>query len=159
VTEIHGVGRIIAATVLGDLRRFPARDHFAACNGTAPIEASSGNRNIHRISRRGNRQFNQAIHVAAVGQIRNHGTTGRLYYDRKRAEGMTGKCALRALKRKIRTPSTPASLPMFVPSEAPSKRDREGTRGATLHPARPAHTPNRRPGAHPARPGHLAATD
>src|SRR5664279_3914472 len=100
-TEIHGVGPIIAAAVLGDIRRFPTRDHFAAYNGTAPIEASSGNRNIHRLSRRGNRHLNHAIHMAAVVQIRNHGTNGRLYYDRKRAEGMTGKCALRALKRKI----------------------------------------------------------
>jgi hypothetical protein len=39
--------------------------------------------------------------MAAVTQIRNRGTAGRAYYDRKRAEGMTGKCALRALKRKI----------------------------------------------------------
>lgn len=104
VTEIHGVGPIIAAAVLGyagDIRRFVSRDHFASYNGTAPIEASSGNRNIHRLSRRGNRQLNHAIHMAAVVQIRNHGTAGRIYYDRKRAEGMTGKCALRALKRKI----------------------------------------------------------
>ena len=104
VTEIYGVGPIIAATVLGyvgDIARFPSRDHFAAYNGTAPIEASSGNRKIHRLSRRGNRQLNHALHMAAVTQIRNRGTAGRAYYDRKRAEGMTGKCALRALKRKI----------------------------------------------------------
>jgi transposase len=104
VTEIHGVGPIIAAAVLGyagGVRRFASRDHFASYNGTAPIEASSGNRNIHRLSRRGNRQLNHAIHMVAVVQIRNPGTAGRIYYDRKRAEGMTGKCALRALKRKI----------------------------------------------------------
>ena len=104
VTEIHGVGPVIAAAILGyagDIRRFASRDHFAAYNGTAPIEASSGNRNVHRLSRRGNRQLNHAIHMAAVVQIRNQGTAGRIYYDRKRAEGMTGKCALRALKRKI----------------------------------------------------------
>lgn len=77
VTEIHGVGPIIAAAVLGyagDIRRFASRDHFASYNGTAPIEASSGNYNIHRLSRRGNRQLNHAIHMAAVVQIRNHGT-------------------------------------------------------------------------------------
>lgn len=89
-TAIHGVGPIIAAAVLGyagDIRRFASRDHFASYNGTAPIEASSGNRNIHRLSRRGNRQLNDAVHMAAVVQIRNHGTAGRIYYDRKRAEG------------------------------------------------------------------------
>jgi hypothetical protein len=104
LTELYGVGPIIAATVLGyvaDITRFASRDHFAAYNGTAPIEASSGNRNIHRLSRRGNRQLNHAIHMAAVTQIRNHGTTGRIYYDRKVAEGMTRKAALRALKRKV----------------------------------------------------------
>ena len=45
--EIHGVGPIVAAIILGqvgDARRFPTRDRFAAYNGTAPIEASSGPR-------------------------------------------------------------------------------------------------------------------
>lgn len=76
LTGIYGVGPIIAATVLGyvgDVHRFPTRDHFASYNGTAPIEASSGNHTIHRLSRRGNRQVNHAIHMAAVTQIRNHG--------------------------------------------------------------------------------------
>jgi transposase len=104
VTEVYGVGPIIAAAVLGyagHIHRFASRDHFASYNGTAPIEASSGNHNVHRLSRRGNRHLNHAIHMAAVVQIRNPGTPGRLYYDRKRTQGMTGKCALRALKRKI----------------------------------------------------------
>jgi transposase len=104
ITQIYGVGPIVAATVLGyvrDIHRFPTRDHFAAYNGTAPVEASSGNRKIYRLSRRGNRQLNYVIHMAAVTQIRNHGTVGRAYYDRKIAEGMTGKAALRSLKRKV----------------------------------------------------------
>jgi transposase len=90
-TEIHGVGPVVAATVLGlvgDITRFPNRDRFAAYHGTAPIEVSSGHHQIYRLSRRGNPQLNHAIHVAAVTQIRNHGTTGRIYYDRKIAEGM-----------------------------------------------------------------------
>ena len=72
----------MAATLLGyvrDIHRFPTRDHFAAYNGTAPIEASSGNRKIYRLSRRGNRQLNYVIHMAAATQIRNHGTVGRAY--------------------------------------------------------------------------------
>jgi transposase len=104
VTEIYGVGPIVAATVLGavaDITRFATRDRFAAYNGTAPIEVSSGNRRIHRLSRRGNRQLNHVIHIAAVTQIRNHGTAGRRYYDRKIAEGVPPRSALRALKRKI----------------------------------------------------------
>ena len=71
VTGIFGVGPVIAATVIGDaadVSRFPSRDRFAACNGTAPIEVSSGPRTIHRLSRRGNRRINYAIHMAAVTQ-------------------------------------------------------------------------------------------
>jgi hypothetical protein len=104
LTDIYGVGPIIPATVLGlvgDISRFPSRDHFAAYNGTAPIEVSSGNRRIRRLSPRGNRQLNHAIHMAAVTQIRYPGTIGRNYYDRKLAEGMAHKSALRALKRRI----------------------------------------------------------
>jgi transposase len=56
LTRLFGVGPVIAAAVIGDVRdlsRFPGRDHFAAYNGTAPIEVSSGPRTIYRLSRRG----------------------------------------------------------------------------------------------------------
>jgi transposase len=105
VTELFGVGPIVAATVIGevgDISRFPTRDHFAAYNGTAPIEASSGGRRkVFRLSRRGNRRLNHVIHMAAVTQIRFRHTDGRGYYDRKIAQGHTGKEAIRALKRRI----------------------------------------------------------
>ena len=104
LTEVFGVGPVIAATVIGyvaDASRFPSRDHFAAYNGTAPIEVSSGNRKIYRLSRRGNRRLNHAIHMAAVTQIRHRHSDGRAYYDRKLAEGKTRKEALRSLKRRV----------------------------------------------------------
>jgi transposase len=104
LTEVFGVGPVIAATVTGDVRevsRFRGRDHFAAYNGTAPIEVSSGNRIVHRLPVRGNRRLNHAIHMAAVTQIRYQHSDGRAYYDKKIAEGKTGKEALRALKRQI----------------------------------------------------------
>jgi transposase len=103
-TEVFGVGPIVAAIVIGgvgDVARFASRDHFAAYNGTAPIEVSSGPRKIYRLSRRGNRRLNHAIHMAAVTQIRHRHSEGRAYYERKIAEGKTGKEALRALKRRI----------------------------------------------------------
>ncbi len=103
-TDIYGVGPIVAGTVLGyvrDIGRFATRHRFASYNGTAPIEVSSGDRVIYRLSRRGNRQLNYVIHMAAVSQIRHRGSEGRAYYDKKIADGMTGKCALRSLKRKI----------------------------------------------------------
>jgi transposase len=80
VTEVFGVGPAVAAAVIGDVRdisRFPSRDCFAACNGTAPAEVSSGNRVIYRLSLRGNRRMNHAIHMAAVTQIRYRHTKGR----------------------------------------------------------------------------------
>ena len=104
MTEVFGVGPAVAATVIGDVRgisRFPSRDCFAACNGTAPAEVSSGNRKVYRLSLRGNRRLNHAIHMAAVTQIRCKHSKGRACYDRKLAEGKTAKEALRALKRQV----------------------------------------------------------
>jgi transposase len=145
ITEIYGVGPIVAATVLGyvrDIHRFPTRDRFAAYNGTAPIEASSGNRKIYRLSRRGNRQLNYVIHIAAVSQIRHPGTTGRNYYDRKIAEGMTGKAALRSLKRKL---SDALYARMIDDARRPAGKDPGGQTGndsassaASSHPEQPA---------------------
>ena len=104
LTGLFGVGPVIAAAVIGDVRhvsRFPGRDHFAAYNGTAPIEVSSGKRKICRLSRRGNRRLNHAIHMAAVTQVRHRHSKGRAYYDKKIAEGKTPKEALRSLKRQV----------------------------------------------------------
>ena len=104
LTEVFGVGPVIAAIVIGeagDVTRFAGRDHFAACNGTAPIEVSSGNRKVHRLSRRGNRRLNHAVHMAAVTQVSQRHSEGRAYYDKKIAEGKTAKEALRALKRQV----------------------------------------------------------
>src|SRR5262249_40568587 len=104
LSGLFGVGPVIAAAVIGDVRdvsRFGGRDHFAAYNGTAPIEVSSGPRKIYRLSRRGNRRLNHAIHMAAVTQIHHRHSDGRAYYDKKPAEGKTGKEAVRSLKRQI----------------------------------------------------------
>lgn len=104
LTEIFGVGPIIAALTIGytgDITRFPTAGHFAAYNGTAPIEFSSSGRTVHRLSRRGNRTLNHAIHMIAVTQIRHLDSEGRSYYDRKLAEGRTRREAMRSLKRHI----------------------------------------------------------
>jgi transposase len=109
-TDIFGVGPVIAAIVVGitgDIGRLATRDRFAAFNGTAPIEVSSGARVVHRLSRRGNRQLNHAIHIIAVTQIRHRHSPGRAYYDRKLTEGKTTKEALRAPKTHQRRPLHP----------------------------------------------------
>ena len=103
LTELHGVGPVVAAYVLGysgDIGRFPSAGHYARYNATAPIEASSGPVIRHRLNPRGNRQLNHAIHMIAVTQVRND-TPGRAYYRRKQAEGHSRKEAMRALKRRI----------------------------------------------------------
>jgi hypothetical protein len=105
LTGIFGVGPVIAGTVIGDVRqvfRFPDRAHFASWNGTAPVEVSSGDRKkVYRLSLRGNRRVNHAIHMAAISQIRHQRSDGRAFYEKKVAEGKTHKEALRALKRRI----------------------------------------------------------
>jgi transposase len=103
VTEVYGVGPIVAALLIGhtgDITRFPTKGHYASYNGTAPIEASSGNVVRHRLNQRGNRQLNHALHMAAVTQI-SRDNPGRTYYLAKIEDGKSTKEARRALKRKI----------------------------------------------------------
>ncbi|MGZ4693310.1 MAG: IS110 family RNA-guided transposase [Acidimicrobiales bacterium] len=104
VTDIYGVGPIVAAMLIGytgDVGRFENRDRYAAYNGTAPVEVGSAERTIHRVSKRGNRKLNHAIHLAAITQLRQPTTDGRRYFDRKVDEGKTKREALRSLKRHI----------------------------------------------------------
>src|SRR5215469_7424991 len=79
----------------------PSKAHFASWNGTAPIDASSGDQVRHRLSREGNRQANRALHIMAVVQLRHRDSEGRAYYDRKVAAGKTPMEAMRALKRRL----------------------------------------------------------
>jgi transposase len=101
--DLFGVGPAGAARILGDVgdvTRFPDRNHFASWTGTAPLDASSGDQIRHRLSRAGNRRLNHVLHIAAIVQIR-HDTEGRAYYRRKLAEAKTPMEALRCLKRRL----------------------------------------------------------
>ncbi len=103
VMDLYGVGPAGAARILadvGDVARFPDRNHFASWTGTAPLDASSGEQIRHRLSRAGNRRLNHVLHIAAIVQIR-HDTAGRAYYRRKLADGKTPMEALRCLKRRL----------------------------------------------------------
>ncbi len=104
VTNIYGVGPVVAGLLIGytgDVSRFPTKHHYATYNGTAPIEASSGSRKRHRLNPRGNRMLNHALHLIAITQLRYPDTAGRVFYERKLAEGKTKKEAIRALKRRL----------------------------------------------------------
>jgi transposase len=101
--QLRGIGPSGAARLLGDIgdiSRFTSRAHFASWNGTAPLDASSGDQNRHRLSRAGNRRINRVLHIMAVVQLRND-TEGRRYYRRRIAEGKTTMEAMRALKRRL----------------------------------------------------------
>jgi transposase len=103
LTQLHGIGPSGAARLLvevGDITRFPSKAHFASWNGTAPIDASSGDQIRHRLSRKGNRQINRVLHTMAVVQLRNP-TEGRAYFDGRKADGKTSMEAMRALKRRL----------------------------------------------------------
>jgi transposase len=103
LTQVHGLGVVVAAKLLGhvgDITRFPSQDHFASYTATAPLDASSGNQQRHRLNTGGNRQLNAALHLIAVCQARDPGP-GRRYYLRKLSEGKTPAEARRALKRRL----------------------------------------------------------
>lgn len=103
LTQIAGISDVLAAQILGhigDITRFPSSGHLASYAGTAPIEASSGNIVRHCLSRRGNRQLNHAIHLAAHVQTIFPGP-GSDYYQRRLAAGNSRLEALRLLKHQI----------------------------------------------------------
>jgi transposase len=156
LTSLFGAGSVIAGRLLAetaDVTRFATKDTFASCNGTAPIDASSGEQVRHRLSRAGNRRINHALHMMAVTQIRYPATKGRLYYERKRTEGKTPKEALRCLKRRLSdvvyrqliadrrdtieecgSPTTPQPTPST--STSPAARSRRAHHPPGQHPAR-----------------------
>lgn len=103
LTDLYGIGPAGAARLLadvGDIHRFRDRNRFASWNGTAPLDASSGQQQRHRLSRAGNRKINRVLHTMAIVQLRNP-SAGRTYYDRRKAEGKTSMEAMRALKRRL----------------------------------------------------------
>jgi transposase len=92
LTEIFGVGPILAAKIIGavgNVVRFPTKAHFASSySGTAPMEASSGEVVRHRLSLAGNRKLNNALHmIARLCQARSDIRGGAYYYRKKIAEG------------------------------------------------------------------------
>jgi transposase len=101
--ELNGLGPSGAARPLGDVGdicRFADRARFASWNGTAPIDASSGDQRRHRLSRAGNRRINRVPPIMAIVQLRND-TEGRAHDRRTLAAGKTTREALRCLKRRL----------------------------------------------------------
>lgn len=102
--QTPGIGPVLARRLLARTRRpgrFPTAAAFANYCGVAPIEIASADKSRHRLSRKGDRQLNSALHTIAIIQIRLPGSPGRIYYDRKIAEGKTAREARRCLKRPL----------------------------------------------------------
>jgi len=121
LTEIFGIGPILAARIIGTVGavgRFPTKAHFASYSGTAPLEASSGEAVRHRLSLAGNRKLNYALHMVATCQARSDARGGS-YYRKKLAEGKSPKEeALRCLKRRV---SDAVFRSLLVDSQRPSR--------------------------------------
>ena len=101
--ELAGCGPLSAAKLLceiGPIDRFRSDSQLARHAGVAPLDASSGKHQRHRLDRGGNRQLNCALHRIAVTQGRVH-APARAYLERKQNEGKTRREAIRCLKRQL----------------------------------------------------------
>ncbi|TDD25587.1 IS110 family transposase [Actinomadura sp. KC06] len=99
---IIGVGPEIAAQLLitcGDNPdRLTSADAFATLCGAAPVPASSGKTNRHRLSRGGDRQANRALFLIVLSRMAWCPRT-KAYITRRTSEGKSKKEIIRCLKR------------------------------------------------------------
>jgi transposase len=129
----RGCGVLTAAKLIGEVagvERFATEAKLARTAASAPIPASSGRTDRHRLDRGGNRQLNCALHRLAVSKARLDPETAG-YLARKQAEGKSRREALRCLKRHLArrvfkllqpspplAPSTPIARPPVIATPA-----------------------------------------
>jgi transposase len=127
--EERGCGPLTAAKLIGEIagaERFGSDAKLARASGVAPIPASSGTTNRHRLDRGGNRQLNLALHRLAVNKGK-YCPESAAYLERKQAEGKSRKEALRCFKRflarrvwrLLRTPSSNDHDPLSINIKQP----------------------------------------
>jgi transposase len=98
-----GVGPVVAAQFLvswSHRGRVRSEAAFASLAGVAPLEASSGQRTRHRLSRAGDRDLNRALHTVAITRLRCHDES-RAYETKRAAQGKTHRDIRRSLKRAL----------------------------------------------------------
>jgi transposase len=96
---VDTIGQLL--TTAGDNpHRLTTDAAFAHLCGAAPIPASSGRTNRHRLNRGGDRHANSALHTIALTRLR-HDPRTRAYAQRRTQQGLTKKDILRCLKRYI----------------------------------------------------------
>jgi len=99
--EEPGIGPVVAAQLIvawSHHGRLRSEACFARLAGVAPIPASSGQTQRHRLSRGGDRQLNRALHTIVLHR-RQHDPRTRDYIAQRIAEGKSRRDATRLLKR------------------------------------------------------------
>jgi transposase len=125
----QGCGTLTAAKLIGEIAgasRFATDAKLARTAAAAPIPASSGRTDRHRLDYGGNRQLNCALHRLAINKARLDPDTAA-YLARKQAEGKTRREALRCLKRHLtrrvwrllHTPQQPATTAITIHCTTP----------------------------------------
>jgi transposase len=120
----RGCGPLTAAKLIGEIAgvdRFATDAKLARTGGAAPIPASTGNTNRHRLDRGGNRQLNCALHRLAVNKARYCPHTAA-YLERKQggevAQGGTPRAQALPRSPRLETPPIPRHV------EANANRER-----------------------------------
>jgi hypothetical protein len=102
--DIHGIGTEVASQLLitaGDNpERIGTEAALAALTGTAPLPASLGKTNRHRLKRGGDRAANSAVHRIVLARMRPH-QASRSYVSRRTEQGLSKREIIRCLKRHV----------------------------------------------------------
>lgn len=138
LTELPGVGVEVATQLLVTVGDNPERINneaqFAALTGTAPVPASSGKTNRHRLSRGGDRQANSALHHVVLSRMQSDHRT-KDYVTKRTADGKSKRETMRCLKRYV---AREIFRQIFNPVAAPDITDLRTVRkqlGVTLQQA------------------------
>lgn len=130
---VKGVGTDIAGALLVAAGDNPDRLHieaaFASLCGVAPIPASSGKSNRHRLSRGGDRDANRALYLLALGRMGWDPAT-RTYVTRRTAAGLSKAEIIRCFKRYLAREIY--RLLVQPPPSPPSLADGDDLRAAAM---------------------------
>jgi transposase len=101
-SAIFGLGpdtvSALLVTIGDNPDRLRSEAAFARLCGVAPIPASSGKTNRHRLHRGGDRTGNRALHIATIVRLR-YDIRSRAYADRRTTEGLSMPEIIRCQKR------------------------------------------------------------
>ncbi|MFS8096086.1 transposase, partial [Lentzea alba] len=104
LVSLRGIGTDVAGQLLVTAGDNPHRLHseaaFAKLCGVAPLPASSGRTDRHRLNKGGERQANRVLHVAVVDRLRYCPRT-QTYLQRRTEQGLTKRDIIRCLKHYV----------------------------------------------------------